>query len=195
MKLHLIGFTMLLAVGTTMAQERTLLGDDLTHGGYWAGGVALSQIGDETAYVSKSGAKWLINHRFTVATVNHSMFESLEFLNSAEGDERNIRMNYGGVQLGYIFAPDNLIHVSVNALAAMGGLSQQNRPLGTDPDLGDDIIYAFVPGVEVIVNLTHFLHIGVTADYRFVGGVDLAGIDNAALSNPTVGVVVQIGKF
>ncbi len=190
----LILAALLISTGLT-AQEQTLLGSNMTHGGYGSWGVQIAQVNGQTAYLSTSQLAWLINHRYTVGLGGYNLIASVDGPLTFDSQSQYISLDMGGVELGYIFSPNKMLHGSFRVLASMGQVSYHNSDLDSSWQGEKNLITSISPSVDLMVNLTTFVHLGVTANYRLVNGVDLEGLSNSDLSGPSVGAVIQFGKF
>jgi hypothetical protein len=190
-----LALAMILTSAALTAQEQTLLSRNMTHGGYGSWGVHVSQLNGETAYLSTSRLVWLINHSYSLGLGGYDLIGSVDGPLTLDSESRFINLDLGGVELGYIFAPNSVIHGSIRVLGSLGQVEYHNDNLD-DPWQGEeDFVAAIVPSVDLMVNVTSFIHMGINASYRIVNGVDLDGLTNADLSGPSLGAVIQFGKF
>lgn len=178
-----------------VAQEQTLLGRGMNHGVYGSGGLQVSQVNGQTAYLSTSQLVWLINHRYSLGLGGYNLVASVEGPQSLDTGNRFIDLDMGGVEMGYIFGPNKLIHGAFRVLASVGQVSYHYKDLDSSWKGEENFITSISPSVDFMMNVTSFLHLSITARYRLVNGVDLDGLTDADLSGPSVGAGIQIGKF
>ncbi len=195
MFLKKLAIAVILTSATLVAQEQTLLSRNMTHGGFGSWGAQVSQVNGETAYLSTSRLSWLINHRYSLGFGGYNLIGSVDGPLTFASESRFINMDLGGLELGYTFAPDKVIHGTVRVLASLGHVSYHVNDPESSWQGEEDLISSFVPSIDLMVNVTSFIHMGLSASYRLVYGVDLDGLTNTDLSAPSVGVVFQIGKF
>ncbi len=177
------------------AQEQTLLGRGMNHGVYGSWGVQISQVNGQTAYLSTSQLVWLINHRYSLGLGGYSLIASVDGPLTFDSENRFIGLDVGGVEMGYIFGPDKMIHGAFRVLAGLGQVSYHNSDLDSSWKGEENLITSISPSVDLMMNVTSFIHLSITASYRLVNGVDLDGLTDADLSGPSIGAVIQIGKF
>ncbi len=190
-----LAIAVILTSATLVAQEQTLLGRNMTHGGFGSWGAQVSQVNGETAYLSTSRLSWLINHRYSLGLGGYNLIGSVDGPLTLASKSRFINLDLGGIELGYIFAPDKVIHGSFRVLTSLGQVSYHNSDPDTPWQGEEDLISSIVPSVDLMVNVTSFIHMGITASYRLINGVDLDGLTNSDLSGPSIGAVIQFGKF
>jgi hypothetical protein len=99
-----------------------------------------------------------------------------------------LRMGYGGVLMGYVIPTAALLNVTADVLVGAGGLSTSS----TD-EL--DQIFVFEPSVGVELRVARFARLGIGAGYRYVGGADLAGIEDSDLRGLNGTVSIRAGWF
>ncbi len=178
-----------------VAQEQTLIGRGMDHGVYGSSGLQVSQVNGQTAYLSTSQLVWLINHRYSLGLGGYNLIASVDGPLTLDAKNRYISLDLGGVEMGYIFGPDKMIHGAFRVLASVGQVSYHNSNLDPSWKGEESFITSISPSVDLMMNVTSFFHLSITASYRLVSGVDLDGLTDADLSGPSVGAVIQIGKF
>lgn len=178
-----------------VAQEQTLLGRGMHQGVYGSGGLQVSQVNGQTAYLSTSQLVWLINHRYSLGLGGYNLIASVDGPLTIDNENQYIGLDLGGVEMGYIFGPDKLIHGAFRVLASVGQVSYHKSDLNSSWKGEKNLITSISPSVDLMMNVTSFLHLGITASYRLVNGVDLDGLTDADLSGPSAGVVIQLGRF
>jgi hypothetical protein len=104
------------------------------------------------------------------------------------GSIQPLRMGYGGILVGYVVPTRSLVDVTADVLVGAGGVSIK----GTD---SEDAIFVFEPTVGVDLRLARVARLGIGAGYRFVGDVDLAGIEDSDLRGFTGTVAIRVGWF
>ena len=102
-------------------------------------------------------------------------------------------MGYGGVELGYVHRPDELVHVALGLLIGGGGVAWRRD--GQSDGQVDDAFFVVEPEVDVVLNVTSFLRVAVGVSYRFAQGVELFDLRDADLSGFGGLVVLKFGSF
>ncbi|MEM6524096.1 MAG: hypothetical protein AAF693_09900 [Bacteroidota bacterium] len=120
-----------------------------------------------------------------------------------EGSDQELELfgGYGGIMLGYIIAPAEIIHVSFPVLIGAGGVevAEEGAPIidGERSILERSAFFVVEPAVEIEINMTRFMRLAIGGGYRFIQGADLdvGSITNEDLSSWTAGVSFKFGKF
>ncbi|MEM9859674.1 MAG: hypothetical protein AAF843_20140 [Bacteroidota bacterium] len=108
---------------------------------------------------------------------------------------------YGGIMLGYIIAPVEIIHVSFPVLIGAGGIevAEEGAPIveGERSILERSAFFVVEPAVEIEINVTRFMRMSIGGGYRLVQGADLdvGNISNEDLSSWTARLSFKFGKF
>ena len=165
------------------AEERTLITGEIESGGYGGPVVRLSSINNEFCVLLGGRGGWIINHAFVVGGGGYGLATDI-LVNG-----KKLVMGYGGLELGYVFLSDSLVHFTVHSLFGFGGVS-----LETDPASADEF-FVIEPEATVVLNVTRFFRIGAGASYRMVTGVTASGLSDAALSGLTGQLVFKFGTF
>ncbi len=189
MKRILIALTLVATPAFVGAQEaETLIGGDLKSGGFGGPVVKLTKIDSEFGVVVGARGGWILNDSFVLGGGIYGVAN--EHLLDRGSDLGNLVMGYGGLELEYILRPNKVAHVSVSVLVG-GGAAQWD---GIGPS-DEDPFFVTEPGLNVLVNITRFMRMGFGASYRFVDGVDLPELDDAALGGPSGVITFKFGGF
>ena len=187
MKIMWIAVALLSVPVRAAAQEAsTLLGSDIRHGGFGGPVVKFTEIDGEFGVLVGGRGGWIINDSFVIGAGGYGLANQDHFDEyiDGQGDQEGLVMGYGGLELEYINRPLQVAHVSLSVLVGAGGAAWD--PLGWGPDWDEDIDAFFV---------TKHLRIGFGASYRFVGDVELPGLDNEDISGPAGVVTLKLGGF
>lgn len=95
---------------------------------------------------------------------------------------RPASLGYGGFLMEYIFFPKNLINFSIGTIIGAG--SHQ-----------DATFFVLEPEVNLFVNVTEFLKIGLSAAYRYTNGLNSAAVNDNSFGGFSGGIVFEFGKF
>jgi hypothetical protein len=185
-----------LLASPVFAQEVTLLGGDLTHGGFGGPVLKVTQLNGELGLVTGGRGAWIINHLITVGGGGYTLLNDIE-VTGVTGGPANLRFEYGGFEMGFISASDKLLHFSVNSLIGTGRIGYRWDEDGEDWDASaNDQFFIVEPSANLIVNLASFWRIGIGTSYRYVTGVDDFGdITDADLSGLSAVLTLKFGKF
>lgn len=166
------------------SQEReSLFKGKVSSGGFGGPEMRISELdGESNALMGGKGA-WLINHEYYLGGAGFGSINTL-------GTE-NYDFGYGGIMLGYIMKPQNIINFSAEIIAGAGGLSKRT-------DIGDDdadVLWVIEPAIYAGLNLTDFAKVTVGLSYRSVHGSGTVGISNSDLSGISANIALMFGKF
>lgn len=102
-------------------------------------------------------------------------------------------MAYGGLELGYVHRPDELVHVSLGLLIGAGVVTW--TPNGQSDTEADDGFFVAEPEVDVVLNATRSVRAVLGVSYRLTQGVELFDLRSADLSGFAAVVSVKFGSF
>ncbi|MFC1543463.1 hypothetical protein ACFL4K_02855 [Candidatus Neomarinimicrobiota bacterium] len=196
MKTNIVISILLLTIVPLSAQEQTLLGGNIDHGGFGGPTFQLTQFGDQIAFLSGGRGGWIINHTLYLGAAGYDLEHHIK-MDTGPQTDRHLNLEYGGLELGVILKSNRLIHATVSAVVGGGGASYLNKEW--DGDFTDvstiDAFYVIEPSLQLIVNVTHYFRIGLGGSYRYVSGIELEGISNNYLSGPSASLTFKFGKF
>jgi len=117
-----------------------------------------------------------------------------------EGNMLNIEGGYGGLYLGAILFPNEVVHVTLPVLFGAGAfhvVDKQYFPMSFDKEyvLESTALFVVQPNMQLEVNITRFMRVGVGATYRLIRGSDLRNISDDELSNWGGTFSVKVGRF
>ena len=118
---------------------------------------------------------------------------SFEHLTNGAGDPGALEMGYGGLELGYVHRPDELVHFSLGVLIGAGGVVW--NPDGQSGSQVDDAFFVAEPELDVVLNVTRFFRVALGASYRLTQGVKLFDLRDADLSGLAGLVALKFGSF
>jgi hypothetical protein len=186
----------------------TLFHSKTAMGGYGAPETKFTSVMESPALLVGVQGGWIVNHRFILGlggyglATRHDVPEAMR----VGGAPSTLEMGYGGLRLGYMVAPESLVHFGFGMLLGGGGVVAVSRePATTVAPNGEttteqrrsnvEPFFAFEPELVGEVNVTQFMRIAVSGSYRIVNGLDSRGLDNASLSRPALGLALRFGAF
>jgi hypothetical protein len=195
MKIFLSLILLAMTSNLIIAQQQTLVGTEIENGGYGALLLKVGPINGSTGFFVGTQGGWIINHRFVLG----GMFNGLTNTVEIEGLENTkLRVDYGGVLLEYIFAPDKLIHFNVQSVIGGGGVYYEvvdyQNP-SSNINYSADSFFVWEPGANAIVNVTKNFRIGIGMTYRYVTGVAYEDLTNSDLRGINGQFSLKFGKF
>ena len=109
----------LVTVSPLAAQEETLFSGDVEFGGFGGPVVKCSQINNKNALLVGGRGGWIIDHRITIGGGGYGLVTKVPTISSqVDGaDAPSLGMGYGGLEVGYVYNSDRLIHPAFHAKA------------------------------------------------------------------------------
>ena len=219
-KTIIIILTIFLASGLLLAQEeeqttekkrrrdyqdsemRTLFGRQRSNGGYGAFWMGYSTIDNKHALQFGGRGSWVIQHSFALG------FGGTGFINEYHYDivlDKDVFLagGYGGIYLEPILFPSFPVHLSFPILLGAGGISYvSHNDVQWDSNYIEDYDAFLIvePGIDIELNLTRFMRVGLGATYRYptsfdVGQTPVGNVDAESLRGMTYNVTFKFGKF
>ena len=196
---------MIIVASHAAAQEETLFSGSVEHGGFGAPVLKVSTVKKHFAVFAGAYGGWLINHSLLIGAGGYGLVSHIglppEALIFRPFDTFiRLQFGYGGIVLEYIGHPMDLIHYSVAMLVGGGAVVYSehgwlSEGWNTSTVYPTSTVFVFEPGVNVELNVTSFLRVAAGGSYRFVNGVELAGLSNADLGGPSLNLALKFGSF
>lgn len=141
----------------------------------------------------------IINRHVMFGLAGYGISTENQFRGTA-GNMLNIEGGYGGLYLGGILFPNEVVHLTVPVLFGAGALhivDKQYFPTSFDKEyvLESTAFFVVKHSVQVEVNITQFMRIGVGATYRLVRGSDLRNISDDELTSWGGTFSIRVGRF
>jgi len=192
-KTFIVLFVFLISI-TLYADEETLISSDMQHGGFGGFGFRVTSLNGQTVVMSGGGGAWLINSRFFIGGSGYSnMSDDIKAPVPLESEQVFMNINYGGLNLGYVFNPDKLYHVTIDALIGQGNINYSQR--NSDKHWKSDNFFVLEPSVNLELNVVRWCRIAVSASYRLVNDVEIQNLQNNDIDGLSAGVSFKFGKF
>lgn len=193
----------ILAVTTMMAQEKTMFGSspDISHGGFGAPVVKFTSINGEFGVLVGGRGGWLINHQISLGIAGYGLATNTQLDGFTDGEVRYLDFGYGGFELEYIMANNEVIHLTVSGLIGAGGTNyrfSKNYYDGydwNDNEVNSDAFFVGEPTVNAELNVTTFFRINVGIGYRFISGSNNNYITDSELSGVSGQIQLKFGSF
>ncbi|NMO16195.1 hypothetical protein HPC49_34680 [Pyxidicoccus fallax] len=176
-------------------EQRTLLDGEREYGGYGGPSATYSRmLGKNVLLVGGRGA-WLIDRRFAVGAAVNGLIPTRAAFPVGTNERYDLRLGYGGLWLEYVFTPHRVLHSTVGVLLGGGWLNRRSGRFAGEETLGVDALFVTEPSVMTEVNVTGFFRIGAGVSYRYMGGVDLEGLESSDLSAFAGTLYLKFGSF
>ncbi|MGE5479050.1 MAG: hypothetical protein ACM3U1_01330 [Chloroflexota bacterium] len=198
-------------------EPKTLFGSEpFKHGGYGALVTKISQVDGEVAYMAGAKGAWLVNGTFSLGIGGYGLtsrhlydnvaFTSENWFNGVPDTIRRtgrLEMSWGGLQIGYINNPNDIIHLTGSVLIGGGvaAFTTRTSHMDWDDDDWDNWehkgagFYAVEPEIGLEINVVKFMRVEFQAGYRQVWGLELEKVNDKKLSGPTGSLSLKFGKF
>jgi hypothetical protein len=180
---------------------KSLIGKDTRFGFYGALNTHYSRVAKQDALSFGGRVGITLNHSLGLGIGGNMVTNNFNNNWALPGDIFQVDATYGGLYIEPVLHSQSLVHMSFPILIGTGGanhfVSQHNS---SSPDvrvqtLDSDNFFVLEPGVNLEVNLTSFMALGIGATYQYTTGFRMSGLSNHALDGLTGGVTVKIGKF
>jgi hypothetical protein len=175
------------------AQEQTLMGGTIDHGGFGGPMIKVGQIKGEGAILVGGRGGWIINHTFVLGGGGYGLVNEIK-IKEIGGTNYYLAYGYGGLELEYIHDSDNLVHYTIHTLFGGGSLNLRTRSFDMDNRQGD-LFFIVEPGASIDFNVTSFFRFGVGASYTFVSGVNFENLQNSDFGGLSGVITFKFGKF
>jgi hypothetical protein len=177
-------------------EPEVLITKNARHGGWGGPAVQISTVRDRTAVFVGARGGWLIDGRLTLGGGGFGLANGIPAPAAVQTapQELDLEMGYGGGWVEYTFSPLRLVHVSIGTLVGGGGLSLRFHD-GGSLGSGSDAFFVVEPVVVAELNLASFARADLGAAYRWVTGVDMAGLSYSDVAGFSVVALLKFGKF
>ena len=187
----------------------TLFGNgDVSWGGYGCPEVKFTPFNSQAGLLVGGRGGVIINHSFLLGLAGYGIVTShklddYKVYNPYYGDSSAyLRMGYGGLHLGVILEPNQLVHITTGMLIGAGWAGYTRSYSFYDNDNNHNYkvyestpFFVFEPSAGVELNVASFFRIELNASYRIVSGADLPVTNNTDLSGFSGGIAFKFGKF
>jgi hypothetical protein len=178
--------------------ETLFVPGEFSLGGFGAPVLRVSEVqGDRALFVGGRGGA-VINHSLIIGGGGYICTKTVkqDLGEFAPGDLPDLYLMYGGLEVEYVAFSHKLVHFSAQALIGGGALAEEeNRAALCYRDRVFDGYFVAEPAANVEVNILPFFRVAAGAGYRYVDGVDLAGISNDDLAGVTYSLQFKFGHF
>jgi len=183
---------------------KTLLGDGTKVRGFGSLDIRMTEMKDDLGLLMGAHGGIILNNHFVIGLGGYGLTSNFEVEGGENGDNLYLYGGYGGLILGGIFSPKEVVHIYTPILIGASGMEVTDRnylnnfhrpqsPFGNFVETS--AFFVVEPGLEVEINVTRFFKVGLGASYRFVRESDLETISNKELSGFSGGLSLKFGKF
>ena len=159
----------------------------------------VTKINDVFGLMIGGRAGWIYKHTYAIGGGFYGLLRDIKPADS----EREFEFAYSGLELEYILAPGQDVHLSVQTLMGFGGLTDRYQRAG--PYYGyydeygrwggpDDSFFIVEPGLNIVWNMKTYLQIYFGGSYRYIRGIGIEGLHNSDLNGYSVVVTFRFGR-
>lgn len=184
-------------------ETKTLLGDGTKVRGFGSLDMRMTEFNDDLGLIMGVHGGIIMNNHFVIGLGGYGLTSNFLIENTEGSDELYMYGGYGGLILGAIFSPKELIHIYTPVLIGAGGMeitdrnymNNFHRPPSFGTYIENTAFFVVEPGIEVEINVTRFFKIGLGASYRLIRESDLNTVSDSDLSGFSGGLSLKFGKF
>ena len=184
MKKIAITFILAATFAASAGEIQTMVHDT----GKWQGAIKpefkLTKISDETAELFGIEVGPSMNRGLYLGLGAYGLVNDVDAGTSGKLDAFDLW--YGGFTVDYTLYASQVLHGSVGFLIGGGQMDVSDVSKAVSASL-----FVFEPGVNLMVNVTKGIELGVGASYRFMNGSDIDGFENSDLSSPAANIFVR----
>jgi len=207
MKKIVLFFTAITICLSSMAQEekknyemQTLLGKNISHGGYLGISMGYSLIDHKNAFTTGGRVGWVINHRLVMGLAGTGFVNDIYYSETETSNEKVLSGGYGGLLLEPVIGSRLPIHVSFPIILGAGGISYNKTYYdGAEPwesyAYDEDAFAVVEPGVEIELNMLKCFRIAAGVSYRYTSEIRLINTRTDVLNGLAGSLTLKFGKF
>ena len=197
-------FFFLLSVSLSAEEEvkETSTETPSTSGAFGGPVLKVTKINDVFGLIVGGRAGWIYKHTYAIGGGFYGLLRDIE-VEVPDSPEREFEFAYSGLELEYIVAPTQDIHLSAQTLIGFGGLTdryqQSSAYYGYYDEYSrwggpDDSFFIIEPQLNVVWNMKTYLQIYFGGSYRYIRGIGIEGLHNSDLNGLSVAVVFRFGR-
>lgn len=199
------GLRILLIVGLlatltdpSRAQTETLMGENVTHGGFGGISYHVASISGEIAHLRGARGGWILNlrprHAISLGLSSYDLENDVPVAIPSDDDgptTAHLQLDIDGFELEYVYRSRRLLHLAVPVLIGGGEVSYDL----TEEEQPEDQFFAINPAVLAEINVATWFRVGVGGSYRWISGVDLSGVTDSDIAGFSGTVHLKFGGF
>ena len=177
-------FLVLIIPFSAFAEEKTIIGDGIDHGGYGGPVVKFMSLGGDLGVLVGGRGGWIINHTFAIGGGGYGLASDIKI------DGNDLQMDYGGFELEYIWRSDKVVHFTIHMGIGGGKVGM------IDPVYNSDKFFYIEPTFNGEVNLLSFIRINAGVGYFWVDDIEgMPGLSSSDVRGITGTIVFKFGWF
>lgn len=180
---------------------KTILGRNSMARGFGSLEFKTSEIKDDIVLFPGVTGGVILNNHFVLGMGFYGIANEVDFIGVQPQTKQFLYGGYGGLVLGGLIAPREIVHIYIPVLIGAGGAYITENDYRNDSgryinEYDESSAFAVIePGIEIELNVTKFFKIGMGASYRFVTESKLVNLTDDELSNYTGSFSLKFGNF
>lgn len=173
-------------------QMQTLFSFDSRITGYGSLDSKFTRLNDKDAVIIGAHGGVIFNSYFYFGLGAYGLVTTSQVSASLPGESFDMHMGYTGMMMGFNIMPKKVVHFSVPLFLGVGNLELEQN----DVFVENSAFLLLEPGLQLELNVVHFMKIGMGAGYRMVHGTNLRNdITDDDLSYWSGNFSIVFGKF
>jgi hypothetical protein len=202
MKRSIVLITMLFTINV-FSQENTLINTKISSTGVFGGPIVkYTNIDQNGSVLLGVRGGYIINHSLIVGIGMYGLVSdvmpAVEKIDERISFDDKLRLMYGGIEMGYVFEPLDLLHFSLNTLFGVGNVSYNNTTesdaIGGGHHTGESF-FVIEPNAGLELNLTNFMRLETVISYRISTGLKYPYLSNNNISGVGGMLTLKFGQF
>ena len=187
--------------GQKSNEIKTILGRNSKARGFGTLELKTTEIKDDVVLLPGVTGGVILNNHFVMGMGFYGIANQVDFIGVQPQTKQYLYGGYGGLVLGGLIAPREIVHIYVPVLIGAGGAYITENNYRNDrnsyvDEYDESSAFAVIePGIEIELNLTKFFKIGLGASYRYVTESRLANITDDELSGYSGNFSLKFGNF
>lgn len=178
---------------------KTVFKREKRDGFYIGSSLAYSPIDNADAMVASTRMGWIMDRWFAFGLVGSAFVNNFNQYSESFLDPSDILFlagAYGGFFIEPILMPLKPVHLSFPIIVGGGGvLSFHDFPYYSSEGISEDMFFVLEPGIELEVNFTRWMRVGVFATYRYTSDINIESVNKNALRKYSAGLSLKVGWF
>jgi len=169
---------------SAFAEEKTLVGDKVDHGGYGGPVLKFRSLGGDLGVIVGGRGGWIINHTFVIGGGGYGLANDI----TIDGDD--LQMDYGGFEIEYIWRSDSVVHFTIHTGIGWGKVEM------LDGEYVSDKFFYIEPTFNGEVNIMSWFRINAGVGYFWVDNIQgMPGLSSSDVRGITGTIVFKFGWF
>lgn len=180
-------------------QVKTLLSKYNEIKGFGALDIKMTDVISKRAMIAGAYGGVIVNKQIMLGLGGYGFATNVDISSNATEDI-DLEGGYGGLMLGLIIAPREIVHVTLPLFVGAGTFHRVDERFEfaqqiTDVTLESSSFAVIEPGLQLEVNISKSVRLNFGASYRYIQGTSLSTIRDKDLSDFAGNVTLKVGKF